>query len=124
MRGNDAARTPMPGPDVSQHRARGRASDMAATSPEGERTLSVAGVLVHAQEEAVSAVAATIRNIPGAIVHACAAGKLAITLEAADPASIVEHLTAIQRTPGVLSAALISEHSAPLDTIDEDLTHE
>ena len=89
-----------------------------------DEIFSVAGVLVHAHEHAAPGIAAHIALVPGAVVHASSGGKLAITLEAADPVAIVEQLTTIQRIPGVLSAVLISEHSAPLDTIDEELTDE
>jgi nitrate reductase NapD len=125
MRGSDAARALTRGSD--SERAPGAIpSDPPARLAAGcgSSTFSVAGVLVQAHERAANEIAAALREIPGAIVHAFAAGKLAVTLEAADPASIVEQLTAIQRMPGVLSAALVSEHSAPLDTIDEELTDE
>jgi nitrate reductase NapD len=125
MRGNDAARSPTRGSDLYERAPGAIPSDPPARASAGcARTFSVAGVLVQAHERAANDMAAALREIPGAIVHACAAGKLAITLEAPDPASIVEQLTAIQRMPGVLSAALVSEHNAPLDTIDEELTDE
>ena len=125
MRGNNAARSPTTGPDLSQGAPGAIPPDPSARSSPGcASSFSVAGVLVQAHERAADGIAAALREVPGAIVHACAAGKLAITLEAPDPATIVEQLTAIQRMPGVLSAALVSEHSAPLDTIDEELADE
>jgi periplasmic nitrate reductase NapD len=78
-------------------------------------------VLGHAQESAAQRTAADIELIPGAVVHASAGGKLVVTLEASDPAAIVERIADIQRMPGVLSAALVSEHSEPLDKIDEEI---
>jgi nitrate reductase NapD len=85
---------------------------------------SVAGVLVHVAESDSAAAATDIAQLPGATVHACAGTKLVVTLEGTDPAAILERLTRIQRLPGVMSAALISEHSEPLDTIDEELNDE
>jgi periplasmic nitrate reductase NapD len=124
MRGNDATRSPTRRSDSERAPGAIRSDPPVRSGAGCASTFSVAGVLVQAHERAANDIAAALREIPGAIVHACAAGKLAITLEAPDPASIVEQLTAIQRMPGVLSAALVSEHSAPLDTIDEELTDE
>jgi nitrate reductase NapAB chaperone NapD len=87
-------------------------------------TFCVAGVLVHAAPQRADDVAALISRMPGATVHASASGKLAITFEASDPARILDALTTVQRLPGVMSAVLVSEHSEPLDTIDEELKHE
>jgi nitrate reductase NapAB chaperone NapD len=87
-------------------------------------TFCVAGVLVHALPQHVKDVVALISDIAGATVHASAGGKLAITLEALDPACILDALTTIQRLPGVMSAVLVSEHSEPLETIDEELNNE
>jgi nitrate reductase NapD len=124
MPSNDAPHGLVADSDVPRQASPAATFDKTPPTTAGAVSFSVAGVLVQAHERAANEIAAALREIPGAIVHACAAGKLAVTLEAADPASIVEQLTAIQRMPGVLSAALVSEHSAPLDTIDEELTDE
>jgi nitrate reductase NapAB chaperone NapD len=105
----------------AQHEQEGTAAAEHATPA---RTFCVAGVLVHAMAQRVNDVAADISHIAGATVHASAGGKLAITLEALDPACILDALTTIQRLPGVMSAVLVSEHSEPLETIDEELKDE
>jgi nitrate reductase NapD len=80
----------------------------------------VAGVVVHALPPRAAAVGKRIGRMPGAVVHgASAAGKLAVTLEAEDGADIVRRLSEIQLLEGVLSAALVSEHSEPLAAADE-----
>jgi nitrate reductase NapD len=97
---------------------------VAVTHTVSAATFHVAGVLIHAAPQQASDVAAEIARTPGATVHASAGGKLVITLEASDPAHILDALTTIQRLPGVMSAVLVSEHSEPLVTIDEEFKDE
>lgn len=84
----------------------------------------VAGVLVQALPSAADAVAHEIRAWPGARVHASDGGKLVLTLESEDPSFIVDRITRLQRMDGVVSAVLVSEHTAPLAAADEVIPHE
>jgi nitrate reductase NapD len=124
MRSKDVERSPAAGLDLTQSTVDVARSAEASTLPARVASFSVAGVLVHADARAAESVAAHVSQIPGAIVHASEGGKLAITLEAEDPAEIVARITDIQRLRGVMSAALVSEQSTPLDLIDEELTDE
>jgi nitrate reductase NapD len=124
MRSDHCARSSALDVDATRRSARETTSHEPNSEPERASNFSVAGVLVHAEARVADIVAANINQMPGAIVHASAAGKLAVTLEADDPAEVLARLSEIQRLPGVMSAALVSEHSAPLDTIDEELTNE
>ena len=124
MRTSDGAYGKNPGLKVAQPAQHEHDAATAAEHATSAGTFCVAGVLVHAMPQRVNDVAADISHIAGATVHASAGGKLAVTLEALDPACIIEALTTIQRLPGVMSAVLVSEHSEPLETIDEELNHE
>lgn len=84
----------------------------------------VAGVLVQAMPEQARSVGQRIWQLPGAIVHAADGGKLVVTLESEDAASIVEQFTRLQHMSGVMSAVLVSEHSEPLAAADEVLLHD
>lgn len=96
--------------DLSQRRADAR--------------LHMAGLLVQAAKGRADFVSSRIGRLPGAVLHARSpSGKLVVTLESERAADIHAHLTRIQRMAGVLSAVLVSEHSEPLDTIDEELSH-
>jgi nitrate reductase NapD len=81
----------------------------------------VAGILVHAAPGQAQAVATRLEAVPGALVHAHADGRFALTLEGTRSSDIVEALTTLQRMPGVVAAVLVSEHSEPLDTLDEEI---
>ena len=59
--------------------------------------------------------------MPGAIVHAHVDGKLVATLEGERSRDISRALDAIQTLTGVLSAVLVSEHSEPLETPEEEI---
>lgn len=122
IRGNDAPQRPVAGADAPQQADRAATSEAVSVPASG--SFSVAGVLVHAAAQRASEVAGEIARLPGALVHASAGGKLVVTLEALDNSAILETLTTIQRLPGVMSAALVSEQSEPLDTVDEELNDE
>ena len=84
----------------------------------------VAGVLVQALPSATDRIAAAILCWPGARVHASDGGKLVLTLESEDPSFIVDRITRLQCMEGVVSAVLVSEHSAPLAAANEVIPHE
>jgi periplasmic nitrate reductase NapD len=81
----------------------------------------VAGILVHAAHGCAGSVAARIAALPGAIVHAQSGGKIAATLESDHSRVVADALNAIQAMSGVVSAVLVSEHSEPLATLDEEI---
>lgn len=87
--------------------------------------LHMAGVLVHVVPAHVETVSARILQLPGAALHAQSqSGKVVATLESERSEDIVAALNAINRMPGVLSAALVSEHSEPLATVDEEISRD
>ena len=87
-----------------------------------ESRLHMASALVHALPAQAEAVSARIAELPGAAVHARSPeGKIVITLESERSEDIVAALNDIQRMSGVMSAALVSEHSEPLADVDEEI---
>ena len=79
----------------------------------------VAGVLIHATPDREHDVRSAIAAMPGAVVHAHVDGKIVATFEGERSRDIVAALDTIQIMTGVLSAVLVSEHSEPLESLDE-----
>lgn len=102
------------------------ANAMTVTPSNGlDARLHMAGVLVYVTPQQLEAVSARILQLPGAALHAQShGGKLVVTLESERSEDIVCALNEINRIPGVMSAALVSEHSEPLATIDEEISHD
>jgi nitrate reductase NapD len=77
---------------------------------------------VHSTPKRVQGVADLIAALPGARVHAVSpAGKLVVTLEAGTGDEILSQVNGIQRTDGVLSAALVYQCADSLDAMNQEL---
>ncbi len=91
-----------------------------ATEPVAE--VHVAGFVVRAYPAAVPRVAAALATMPGVQVHAATdEGKLVVTAEAADAATIADTLCRIQTHDGVLSAALVYQHIESIEAMSEEV---
>lgn len=85
--------------------------------------LHIASLVVYSTPGRAAALAATLSTLPQAVVHAVGAnGKLVVTLEADDAAQMVALVQQIQRTDGVLSAALVYQHADTLDSMNEEIS--
>jgi nitrate reductase NapD len=85
------------------------------------RLYHVAGILVYAAPALEHQVCSGIEALPRAMVHAHAAGQIVATLEGPVSGELIAALETIQRLPGVLTALLVSEHSEPIEGIDEEI---
>lgn len=84
--------------------------------------LHITSLVVHAAPKRAPGVSAAIAAMPGAKVHAMTpAGKLVVTLEAGTGGEILSQVNAIQRTDGVLSAALVYQCADSLDAMNEEI---
>ena len=84
--------------------------------------LHITSLVVHSTPRRVGAVSDAIAAIPGATVHAASpAGKLVVTLEAATAGEILSRVNGIQRTDGVLSAALVYQCADSLEAMNEEI---
>jgi nitrate reductase NapD len=80
-----------------------------ASEPSGEHHIS--SLVVHALPGMLDQVSAALTGLEGVEIHARDPnGKLILTLETADDATIVERLNDIHGIRGVLSAALVFHH--------------
>jgi nitrate reductase NapD len=84
--------------------------------------LHITSLVVHSTPKRVQGVSDLVAALPGAVVHAAsAAGKLVVTLEAGTGDEILSQINAIQRTDGVLSAALVYQCADSLDAMNEEI---
>jgi nitrate reductase NapD len=65
-----------------------------------------------------------IAAIPGALIHGSSpAGKLVVTLDATSADEMLARVSEIQRTDGVLSAALVYQYGGGLEAADAEVCH-
>lgn len=84
--------------------------------------LHITSLVVHSTPKRAQGVSAVIAALPGARVHAVSpAGKLVVTLEAATADEILSQVNGIQRTDGVLSAALVYQCADSLESMNEEV---
>ena len=84
--------------------------------------LHITSLVVHSTPKRVQGVSELIAAMPGAVVHAASpAGKLVVTLEAGTGDEILAQVSGIQRTDGVLSAALVYQCADSLDAMNEQV---
>ena len=84
--------------------------------------LHIASLVVHSTPRRLQRVSEAIATIPGAQVHATApSGKLVVTLEAGNADEMMSKVAGIQRTDGVLSAALVYQCADSLDAMNEEI---
>ncbi len=96
------------------------AESATATDPVPE--LHITSLVVHAAPSRLPAVSAFITKLAGAEIHGTSAnGKLVVTIEAASTDETMNRISAIQRLDGVLSAALVYQHSETLDSMNEQI---
>ena len=82
--------------------------------------LHITSLVVHSTPRRVQGVSELIASMPGAKVHAASpTGKLVVTLEAGTAGEILSQVNGIQRTDGVLSAALVYQCTDTLDAMNE-----
>ena len=82
--------------------------------------LHITSLVVHSTPTRAPLVASAIAAIPGARIHATSPqGKLVVTLEASTADEMVTKVASIQRTDGVLSAALVYQCTDSLASMNE-----
>lgn len=82
--------------------------------------LHITSLVVHSTPARAERVAEAVAALPGAEVHAISPqGKLVVTLEATSSDEMLSHVQQIQRTDGVLSAAIVYECADTLEAMNE-----
>ena len=74
--------------------------------------MQIAGVLVHARPEWVDRVAVSLGTLPGVEIHArLESSRFVVTVEEEPGSFISETLIRLQNVQGVMSAAMVYQHS-------------
>ncbi len=74
--------------------------------------MNICGVLVRARPERLGEVARALEAMPGVEVHATTTdGRIVVTLERDGRAGVADALSEMHNVEGVLTAALVYEHS-------------
>lgn len=82
--------------------------------------LHITSLVVHSTPARAERVAGFVATLPGAEVHAISPqGKLVVTLEAGNSDEMLSLVQQIQRTDGVLSAAIVYECADTLEAMNE-----
>ena len=82
----------------------------------------ISSLVVHAAPKRLQRVEETIAIMPGARVHGTSPnGKLVVTLDADSADEMLSRVGEIQRTDGVLSAALVYQFSDTVEAMDEEI---
>ena len=82
----------------------------------------ISSLVVHAVPKRLQRVEETIAIMPGARVHGSSPnGKLVVTLDADSADEMLSRIGEIQRTDGVLSAALVYQFSDTVEAMDEEI---
>jgi periplasmic nitrate reductase NapD len=87
-----------------------------------EQEVHIAGIVVFAQPDCADAVAANIRVVPFATIHAASAdGKIVVTLETDSTKQTLDTMDAMRALPGVLDVALVYQHAEPLSALEQEI---
>ena len=84
--------------------------------------LHITSLVVHSTPKRAQSVSDAIVSLAGAKVHATSPnGKLVVTLEASTAGEMTSMVIGIQRTEGVLSAALVYQCVDSLEAMNEEI---
>lgn len=74
--------------------------------------MNVCGVLVRTRPEATAGAVRALKRMAGVEVHTAAPdGRIVVTIESEDRGGVADLLAAVHDVEGVLTAALVYEHS-------------
>ena len=91
-------------------------------SPPALEELHIASLVVYSTPARAPRVAEAVAVMPGAQVHAVSPeGKLVVTLDAGSADDMLAKVARIQRTEGVLSAALVYQCADSLQSMNEEI---
>jgi len=81
-----------------------------------DKTRHIASVLVQGWPDRISAIESELTRIPGVESHGSNdTGKLILTLEAENDAGLVETMSRIEKSQGVVTASLVYHHTEEMD---------
>ena len=82
----------------------------------------ISSLVVHATPKRLQRIEEAIAAMPGAQVHGSSPnGKLVVTLDATSADEMLSRVGDIQRTDGVLSAALVYQYADTVEAMNEEI---
>lgn len=86
--------------------------------------LHITSLVVHAMPTSCDEVVALIKGLPDAQIHGSdAIGKLVVTLEGPTASTILDQVSLIQRSPGVINVAMVYQHVEALESLNTEIPH-
>ena len=86
--------------------------------------LHITSLVVHAMPASCEEVVALIKGLPDAQIHGSdAIGKLVVTLEGPTASTILDQVSLIQRSPGVINVAMVYQHVEALESLNTEIPH-
>ncbi|RZJ09657.1 MAG: glutamate synthase [Rubrivivax sp.] len=86
--------------------------------------LHITSLIVHALPDRCPDFDQVIKQLPGAQIHGTDAnGKFVITLEASTAGAILDGVSQLQQTPGVIGVAMVYQHVEPLESLNTEIAH-
>ena len=86
--------------------------------------LHITSLVVHAMPVSCDEVIALINGLPGAQIHGSdAIGKLVVTLEAPTSSAILDQVSLLQRSQGVINVAMVYQHVEALESLNTEISH-
>ena len=82
----------------------------------------ISSMVVHAAPARLQSIEDSIAAMPGAMVHGSSPnGKLVVTLDAGSADEMLSMVNTIQRTHGVLSAALVYQYADTVEAMNQEI---
>ncbi|MFG6459772.1 chaperone NapD [Roseateles sp. BYS96W] len=86
--------------------------------------LHITSLVVHALPERCAQVRDVITTLADAQIHGTDAnGKFVVTLEAPTSGAILDQVSQLQQTPGVIGVAMVYQHVEPLESLNTEIPH-
>lgn len=86
--------------------------------------LHITSLVVHAMPASCEDVVALIKGLPDAQIHGSdAIGKLVVTLEGPTASTILDQVSLIQRSIGVINVAMVYQHVEALESLNTEIPH-
>lgn len=87
-----------------------------------EQEVHIAGIVIFALPEHITATKVNITSLPAAEIHAISTdGKLIVTLEAESTRHILDLMDTIRALPGVVDVALVYQHAEPSADLEQEI---
>ncbi|RZI44128.1 sorbose reductase [Herbaspirillum sp. HC18] len=87
-----------------------------------DQEIHIAGIVVFARPEHITAVSACIRTLPSATIHAASPdGKLVVTLETDSTKRTLDCMDAMRALPGIVDVVLVYQHAEPQHALEQEI---